>query len=169
MPDERWGEAPHAFVVLKAGATATETELRNYARPSTKAASHFQTVTNSDLRDPIPSMSTSKNVAFVLRHSFVIRPSPFVLRHSSFGIRHSAFEECPSRQARGFEAVTGLTKQRSATAGEGAHGDGRKGWSHGKLGRTPASGWLHRLVRLFVIHAFNRRDCRLNGDWIKCE
>jgi acyl-CoA synthetase (AMP-forming)/AMP-acid ligase II len=32
MPDERWGEAPHAFVVLKAGATATETELRNYAR-----------------------------------------------------------------------------------------------------------------------------------------
>ena len=25
MPDERWGEAPHAFVVLKAGATATET------------------------------------------------------------------------------------------------------------------------------------------------
>jgi len=32
MPDERWGEAPHAFVVLEAGATATETELRNYAR-----------------------------------------------------------------------------------------------------------------------------------------
>jgi AMP-binding enzyme C-terminal domain len=32
MPDERCGEAPHAFVVLKAGATATETELRNYAR-----------------------------------------------------------------------------------------------------------------------------------------
>ena len=27
-----WGEAPHAFVVLKAGATATETELRNYGR-----------------------------------------------------------------------------------------------------------------------------------------
>src|SRR6266480_6976712 len=31
MPDERWGEAPHAFVVLK-------------------AAGHFQTVTNSELR-----------------------------------------------------------------------------------------------------------------------
>jgi hypothetical protein len=55
---------------------------------------------------PIPSMSKikSKNVAFVLRHSFVIRPSPFV-------IRHSAFEACPSRQARDFEAVTGLTMQ----------------------------------------------------------
>jgi fatty-acyl-CoA synthase len=32
MPDDRWGEAPHAFVVLEAGATMTETELRNYAR-----------------------------------------------------------------------------------------------------------------------------------------
>ena len=32
MPDARWGEAPHAFVVLEAGSTATETELRNYAR-----------------------------------------------------------------------------------------------------------------------------------------
>ena len=29
MPDERWGEAPHAFVVLEAGVAATETELRN--------------------------------------------------------------------------------------------------------------------------------------------
>jgi len=29
---KRWGEAPHAFVVLEAGATATETERRNYAR-----------------------------------------------------------------------------------------------------------------------------------------
>ena len=32
LPDERWGEAPHAFVVLNAGATATKAELRNYAR-----------------------------------------------------------------------------------------------------------------------------------------
>jgi fatty-acyl-CoA synthase len=32
MPDESWGEAPHAFVVLKVSATATETKLRNYAR-----------------------------------------------------------------------------------------------------------------------------------------
>jgi hypothetical protein len=31
------------------------------------------------------------------------------LRHSSFVIRASSFEACPSRQARDFEAVTGLT------------------------------------------------------------
>ena len=32
LPDEQWGEAPHAFVVLKPGATATEDELRQFAR-----------------------------------------------------------------------------------------------------------------------------------------
>jgi acyl-CoA synthetase (AMP-forming)/AMP-acid ligase II len=37
MPDERWGEVPHALVVLKAGATATETELRNYARDQSRS------------------------------------------------------------------------------------------------------------------------------------
>ena len=83
IPDERWGEAPHAFVVLK-------------------AAGHFQTVTNSDLR-----FQTSDSEHEQER---CIRASSF-LRHSSFVIRHSAFEACPSRQARDFEAVTGLTIQ----------------------------------------------------------
>ncbi len=48
-----------------------------------------------------------------------------------------------------FEAVhlLDLTRTRSATAGEGARGGGMGGLSHGKLERTPASGWLHRLVR----------------------
>src|SRR6202043_3808407 len=32
LPDEQWGEAPHAFVVLKAGASATEGDLREFAR-----------------------------------------------------------------------------------------------------------------------------------------
>ena len=31
------------------------------------------------------------------------------------------------------------------------------------------AGRLHRLVRLVVVHAFDRRDCCLDGDWIKCE
>ena len=46
----------------------------------------------------------------------------------------------------------GLTRIRSATTGEGEHGCGKRGLSHEKLGRTPASGWLHRrLVRLDCI------------------
>ena len=32
LPHEQWGEAPHAFVVLKPGAAATEDELREFAR-----------------------------------------------------------------------------------------------------------------------------------------
>src|SRR5436853_7544543 len=32
LPHEKWGEAPHAFVVLKAGATMTESEISEFAR-----------------------------------------------------------------------------------------------------------------------------------------
>src|SRR4029077_984596 len=32
LPHEKWGETPHAFVVLKPGATLTEEELRGFAR-----------------------------------------------------------------------------------------------------------------------------------------
>src|SRR2546429_3148418 len=32
LPDARWGEAPHAFVVLKQGATATSDEIRAFTR-----------------------------------------------------------------------------------------------------------------------------------------
>ena len=39
LPDERWGEAPHAFVVLKPGASATEEELREFAR---ERLAHFK-------------------------------------------------------------------------------------------------------------------------------
>ncbi len=39
MKHERWGEAPHAFVVLKSGATATEAELRQFARDN---LAHFK-------------------------------------------------------------------------------------------------------------------------------
>ena len=32
VPDEKWGEAPHGFIVLKPRASATEDELREFAR-----------------------------------------------------------------------------------------------------------------------------------------
>src|SRR4029450_1400653 len=32
MPHEKWGEAPHAFVVLRAGASADENELKQFVR-----------------------------------------------------------------------------------------------------------------------------------------
>ncbi len=36
LPHERWGEAPHAFVVLRQGARADETELREFARANSR-------------------------------------------------------------------------------------------------------------------------------------
>src|SRR6266498_4533945 len=64
MPDERWGEAPHAFVVLEAGATATETELRNYARDH---LAHFKAPQKIHFVPELPKTATGKVQKYVLR------------------------------------------------------------------------------------------------------
>src|SRR5437588_802566 len=64
MPDERWGEAPHAFVVLEAGATATETELRNYARDH---LAHFKAPQKIYFLPELPKTATGKVQKYVLR------------------------------------------------------------------------------------------------------
>ena len=63
MPDERWGEAPHAFVVLKTGATATETELRNYARDH---LAHFKAPQKIHFVRELPRTATGKVQKYVL-------------------------------------------------------------------------------------------------------
>src|SRR6266446_5725240 len=64
MPDERWGEAPHAFVVLEAGATATETELHNYARDH---LAHFKCPQKIHFVPELPKTATGKVQKYVLR------------------------------------------------------------------------------------------------------
>ncbi|HWX15323.1 MAG TPA: long-chain-fatty-acid--CoA ligase [Chthoniobacterales bacterium] len=64
MPDERWGEAPHAFVVLKTGATATETDLRNYARDH---LAHFKCPQRIQFVSELPKTATGKVQKYVLR------------------------------------------------------------------------------------------------------
>jgi fatty-acyl-CoA synthase len=64
MPDERWGESPHAFVVLKAGATATETELRNYARDH---LAHFKCPKRVQFLSQLPKTATGKIQKYILR------------------------------------------------------------------------------------------------------
>jgi fatty-acyl-CoA synthase len=39
FPHERWGETPHALVVLKEGARADERELREFARAERASSS----------------------------------------------------------------------------------------------------------------------------------
>jgi fatty-acyl-CoA synthase len=64
MPDERWGESPHAFVVLKGGGTATETELRDYARDH---LAHFKCPQRIHFVPELPKTATGKVQKYVLR------------------------------------------------------------------------------------------------------
>src|SRR5213075_3573677 len=51
LPDERWGEAPHAFVVLKSGAVADEDELRQFAR---EYLAHFKAPHRANFVSALP-------------------------------------------------------------------------------------------------------------------
>jgi fatty-acyl-CoA synthase len=64
MPDEKWGETPHAFVVLKNGATATENELRNFARDH---LAHFKAPKRVQFVSELPKTATGKVQKYVLR------------------------------------------------------------------------------------------------------
>src|SRR6185436_6629434 len=64
MPDERWGESPHAFVILKAGATASESELRDYAR---QHLAHFKCPKQIRFVSELPKTATGKVQKYILR------------------------------------------------------------------------------------------------------
>ena len=64
LPHERWGEAPHAFVVLKAGATVTETELRDYTRDH---LAHFKAPQGIKFLSELPKTATGKVQKYLLR------------------------------------------------------------------------------------------------------
>jgi fatty-acyl-CoA synthase len=64
LPDARWGEAPHAFVVLREGATATEAELREFARAN---LAHFKAPHSVTFVPELPKTATGKIQKYVLR------------------------------------------------------------------------------------------------------
>lgn len=64
MPSEKWGETPHAFVVLKAGASVADGELRQFIRDR---LAHFKTPTAFHLVPELPKTATGKVQKFVLR------------------------------------------------------------------------------------------------------
>lgn len=64
LPHERWGEAPHAFVVLKAGAKATEEELREFTRSN---LAHFKAPHAFTFVAELPKTATGKIQKYVLR------------------------------------------------------------------------------------------------------
>jgi fatty-acyl-CoA synthase len=64
VPHEKWGEAPHAFVVLKAGAVSTEAELRDFARSN---MAHFKVPAAFTIVPELPKTATGKIQKYVLR------------------------------------------------------------------------------------------------------
>jgi fatty-acyl-CoA synthase len=64
VPNEKWGEAPHAFVVLKPGTSATEEELREFARAN---MAHFKAPHDFTIMPELPKTATGKIQKFVLR------------------------------------------------------------------------------------------------------
>jgi acyl-CoA synthetase (AMP-forming)/AMP-acid ligase II len=64
LPDNKWGEAPHAFVVLKPGATATSDDLRTFVR---EHLAHFKCPHTVTFVTELPKTATGKIQKFVLR------------------------------------------------------------------------------------------------------
>jgi fatty-acyl-CoA synthase len=64
MPHEKWGESPHAFVILRDGAETTEDELKLHVRDS---LAHFKTPQWVSFVDDLPKTATGKVQKYVLR------------------------------------------------------------------------------------------------------
>jgi len=64
LPDERWGETPHAFVVLRPGATGDAEELRAFTRDR---LAHFKCPHAVTFVAELPKTATGKIQKFVLR------------------------------------------------------------------------------------------------------
>jgi fatty-acyl-CoA synthase len=64
LPDDKWGEAPHAFVVLKPGQTAAPDDLRAFVR---ERLAHFKCPHSFNFVGELPKTATGKIQKFVLR------------------------------------------------------------------------------------------------------
>lgn len=64
LPHEYWGEAPHAFAVLRAGTTATEDELQQFARAR---LAHFKAPRGITFLQELPKTATGKVQKYVFR------------------------------------------------------------------------------------------------------
>ena len=64
FPDERWGEAPHAFVVFRGGCEAAPADLRAFCR---EHLAHFKVPHSFSPVTELPKTATGKIQKFVLR------------------------------------------------------------------------------------------------------
>ncbi|HEV7610600.1 MAG TPA: long-chain-fatty-acid--CoA ligase [Steroidobacteraceae bacterium] len=64
--DEKWGETPHAFIVLRNGTTASVDDLRQFARSN---LAHFKVPSVYSFVQELPKTATGKIQKYVLRKS----------------------------------------------------------------------------------------------------
>jgi fatty-acyl-CoA synthase len=64
LPHERWGETPHAFVVLRDGASASEADIIAFAR---EHLAHFKAPSGVTFTSELPKTATGKIQKYVLR------------------------------------------------------------------------------------------------------
>ena len=64
LPDEKWGEAPHAFIVLRNGTSATEEEMIAFAR---ERLAHFKAPRGVTFVTELPKTATGKIQKYALR------------------------------------------------------------------------------------------------------
>ena len=78
LPDEKWGESPHAFVVLKPGATATEDGAARSSRATAWPTSRRRTASASSpsCRRPRPARSRNTSCAGRRRHRPAVGSRP---------------------------------------------------------------------------------------------
>ncbi|HEU5411551.1 MAG TPA: p-hydroxycinnamoyl-CoA synthetase, partial [Candidatus Acidoferrales bacterium] len=63
-PHDKWGETPHAFVVLRDGSSLADGELKEFARAN---MAHFKVPTAFTVVAQLPKTATGKIQKFVLR------------------------------------------------------------------------------------------------------
>jgi fatty-acyl-CoA synthase len=64
LPDDKWGETPHAFVVLRDGASATDAEIIEFVR---ERLAHFKAPRGVSVVTELPKTATGKIQKYVLR------------------------------------------------------------------------------------------------------
>jgi acyl-CoA synthetase (AMP-forming)/AMP-acid ligase II len=64
LPDAKWGEAPHAWIVTKSGATLADGELRTFCR---EHMAHFKVPHSFTVVAELPKTATGKIQKYVLR------------------------------------------------------------------------------------------------------
>ncbi len=64
LPHEKWGEAPHAFIVLKKGSMLTNEEIREFARAH---MAHFKVPAAFTFLPELPKTATGKIQKYMLR------------------------------------------------------------------------------------------------------